>query len=98
MRSYMKNRIDIYDESFISCIERYLQSSMDISKIPEDLLSINLAKLSIIRLPNPLKIKDHNAIVVFSIVKEVNENNIIYYEGWDPQHRGQDIVKRLCQG
>lgn len=98
MRSYMRNRIDIYDESFISCIERYLQSSVDISKIPEDLLSINLAKLSIIRLPNPFKIKDHNAIVVFSIVKEVNENNIIYYEGWDPQHRGQDIVKRLCQG
>ncbi len=93
--TYTKIRIDIYDASFISCIERYLQGSMDINKIPEDLLCINLAKLSIIRLPKPLRIKDKNAIAVFCLVKEINENNIIYYEGWDPQRRGQVIIKRL---
>jgi len=96
--TYMKIRIDIYDDSFISCIERYLQGSMDISKIPENLLCINLAKLSIIRLPNPLKVKDKNTIAAFCLVKEVNENNIIYYEGWDPLQRGQDIIKKLRQG
>lgn len=94
---YEKIKIDIYDNTFISSIERYLQGSMDINKIPEALLCINLAKLSIIRLPKPLRVKDKNAIAVFCLVKEVNENNIIYYEGWDPQRRGQDIIKRLRQ-
>ena len=98
MLTYMKIRIDIYDASFISCIERYLQGSMNISKIPEDLLCINLAKLSIIRLPNSLKVREKNTLAVFCLVKEVNENNIIYYEGWDPQRRGQDIINRLRQG
>lgn len=96
--TYMKIRIDIYDASFISCIERYLQGSMNISKIPEDLLCINLAKLSIIRLPNSLKAREKNALAVFCLVKEVSENNIIYYEGWNPQQRGQEIIKKLRQG
>ena len=96
--TYMKIKIDIYDSSFISCIERYLQGSMDISKIPEDLLCINLAKLSIIRLPKPTKVKDNNALALLFLVKEVNENNIIYYEGWDPQQRGQEIINKLRQG
>ena len=96
--TYMKIKIDIYDGSFISCIERYLQGSMDISKIPEDVLCINLAKLSIIRLPKPLKVEYKNTIAVFCLVKEVGENNIIYYEGWNPQQRGQEIIKKLRQG
>ena len=96
--TYLKIKIDIYDGSFISCIERYLQGSMDISKIPEDVLCINLAKLSIIRLPKPLRIKEKNALAVFCLVKEVSENNIIYYEGWNPQQRGQEIIKKLRQG
>lgn len=96
--TYVKIKIDIYDGSFISCVERYLQGSMDISKIPEDVLCINLAKLSIIRLPKPLKVEDKNSIAVFCLVKEVSENNIIYYEGWNPQQRGQEIIKKLRQG
>ena len=96
--TYMKIKIDIYDDSFISCIERYLQGSMDISKIPEDVLCINLAKLSIIRLPKPQKVNNNNALAVFCLIKEVNENNIIYYEGWDPQLRGKEIIKKLRQG
>lgn len=55
---YEKIKIDIYDNTFISNIKRYLQGSIDIRKIPEDLLCVNLAKLSIIRLPKPLKAKD----------------------------------------
>lgn len=96
--TYMKIKIDIFDGSFISCIERYLQGSMDISKIPEDVLCINLAKLSIIRLPKPLKVRDKNALAVLCLVKEVSGNNIIYYEGWDPQQREQEIIKKLRQG
>lgn len=96
-RIYEKIKIDIYDSSFISCIESYLQGSMDISKIPENFLCINLAKLSIIRLPKPLKVKDKNALAVFCLVKEVCENEIIYYEGWDPQQRGQEIIKNYVK-
>ena len=96
--TYMKIKIDIYDGSFISCIERYLQGSMDISTIPEDILCVNLAKLSIIRLPKPLKAKDEKALAVFCLVKEVGENTITYYEGWDPQQRGQNIIKKLHHG
>ena len=97
-RKYVKIKIDIYDGSFISCIERYLQGSMDISKIPEDLICINLAKLSIIRIPEPLKVKGNNAIAVFCLVKEVSDKKIIYYEGWDPRQRGQEIINKLRQG
>jgi hypothetical protein len=97
-RLYEKIEIDIYDGSFISCIEPYLQGSKDTSKIPEDLLCINLAKLSVIRLPESLKVKGNNAIAVFCLVKEVSDNNIIYFEGWDPQQRGHEIIKKLRQG
>ena len=96
--TYMKIKIDIYDGSFISSIERYLQGCMDISKIPEDLLCINLAKLTIIRLPKLLKVKDNNALAIFCLVKDIDDNHIIYYEGWDPQLRGKEIIKRLRQG
>ena len=95
---YEKIKIDVYDNTFISSIERYLQGSMDINIIPEDLLCINLAKLSIIRLSKPLRAKDKKTIAVFCLVKDVSENNIIYYEGWDPQQRGQEIIKKLHQG
>lgn len=94
---YMKIKIDIYDGSFISSIERYLQGSMDISKIPEDLLCINLAKLTITRLPKLLKVRDNNALAIFCLVKDIDDNHIIYYEGWDPQLRGKEIIKRLRQ-
>jgi hypothetical protein len=96
--TYMKIKIDIYDGSFISSIERYLQGSMDISKIPEDLLCINIAKLTVFRLPKLLKGRDNNALAVFCLVKDADKNNIIYYEGWDPQLRGKEIIKRLRQG
>lgn len=95
--TYMKIKIDIYDKSFISGIEYFLQGSMDISKIPEDLLCINRAKLSIIKLPTPLKVKSPNAVAVFCLAKEYNENNITYYEGWDPQSRGQEAIRIIRQ-
>ena len=87
--------IDIYDDSFISGIERYLQGTMDVNRIPESLLCINLAKLSVFKLPSEIKEKDYNAFAVFCIAKEVNGNNIIYYDGWDPKTRKEEILKEL---
>ena len=90
---YKKMRIDVYDSSFISSIEPYLLGSMVISNIPEDLLCINLAKLSVFRLPSAVRERDDDALVVFCIAKEVNEKNITYYEGWDPQSRKEKIIR-----
>lgn len=97
-RKYYMMTIDIYDESFIAGIEHYLQGTMDVNRIPEYLLCINQAKQSVFRLPSGIKVKGYNALAVFCIVKEVNENNIIYYEEWNPQQRGQEIIKKLRQG
>ena len=94
---YKKIRIDVYDGSFISSIERYLQGSMDFRKIPENILCINLAKLFILRIPSGFKVKDYNALAVFCIAKDANENNIIYYEGWDPQKRKEQILRNIQQ-
>jgi HKD family nuclease len=92
---YKKIRIDVYDGSFISSIERYLQGSMDFRKIPENILCINLAKLFILRIPSGFKVKNYNALAVFCIAKDANENNIIYYEGWDPQKRKEQILRNI---
>ena len=68
---------------------------MDVNRIPESLLCINLAKLSVFKLPSEIKEKDYNAFAVFCIAKEVNGNNIIYYDGWDPKTRKEEILKEL---
>ena len=94
---YRKIKIDIYDGSFISNIERYWQGGMDISRIPENLLCIKLAKLSISRLNLKKKIKGYNALAVFCIAKEIRDNTIIYYDGWDSRTRKENILRGLCQ-
>jgi hypothetical protein len=68
-----------------------------ISRIPENLLCINLAKLSIFRLPSGKKVENCNTLAVFCIVKEIKDNNVIYYEGWNPRAREEYILRGLCQ-
>ena len=92
-RKYYMMTIDIYDESFISGIEHYLQGSMNVNRIPESLLCINLARQSVFKLPSGIKIKGYNTLAVFCIAKEVNEKKVIYYEGWDPQTRKEQILR-----
>ena len=92
-RRYYMMTIDIYDESFISGIEHYLQGTMNVNRIPESLLCINLARQSVFKLPSGIKIKGYNTLAVFCIAKEVNEKKVIYYEGWDPQTRKEQILR-----
>ena len=92
-RKYYMMTIDIYDESFISGIEHYLQGTMNVNRIPESLLCINLARQSVFKLPSGIKIKGYNTLAVFCIAKEVNEKKVIYYEGWDPQTRKEQILR-----
>ena len=93
---YKKIRIEIYDESFISAIKKYMNGN-DISKIPDRLICIDLAKLSIYKLPvvNNIKDEEVNTIAVFCIVKEIYDDKIVYYAGWDPITRGERIARIL---
>ena len=66
---------------------------MNVKRIPESLLCINLARQSVFKLPSGIKIKGYNTLAVFCIAKEVNEKKVIYYEGWDPQTRKEQILR-----
>ena len=37
------------------------------------------------------------AINVFGIVKKINGDNVIFYEGWDPQKRGEKITREFFE-
>lgn len=91
-------RIDVYDNAFISSIDKYLEGD-DISRIPDSLICINFAKLFLFRLPSNVKdrVKHGNAIAAFCMAKEVNGSKIVYYEGWDPQTRKEKILRDLCR-
>ena len=36
-------------------------------------------------------------IYLFGIAKDVNNENVSFYEGWDPQERGKKIEKELFE-
>lgn len=96
--TYKKFKIDIYDEAFISNLNKYFNDGMDISCIPENIICIHLAKLFVYKHPTEIYTKTTNkirAIAVFCIVKENNNDNIEYYEGWDPKSRGEIIVEKF---
>lgn len=93
---YEKIQIDIYDDVFISTLNRYIKDNMDISNIPENLICINLAKLFMCRYPEKTDIGGVQKIVVLCIVKETNGDDVVYYEGWDPQTRVKKILEKLC--
>ena len=37
------------------------------------------------------------AINVFGIVKEVIDDKIVFYEGWDPKERGKKIEEKFFE-
>lgn len=95
---YTKIQIDIYDNHFISALSKFIKDNKDITNIPEDLICIDHAKLSIYKYPKEAKalnLPERKAIVVFSIVKETKGDNIVYYEGWDPKSRGKNIIEKF---
>lgn len=91
---YKKIEIDIYDDVFVSALSKFMKDNMDISNIPEDLICIDYAKLSIYKYPTDAKTSESQkkTIEVFCIVKEIERDNIVYYEGWDPKSRGKSKV------
>lgn len=100
-------KLKIYDEQFISDIKKILcpnTLSMTTRKlIPDSMLCIDLAKMFYYQFSSPMFNKSlpetHKnmrlAINLFGIVKEINGDKVVFYEGWDPQKRGEKIMKKF---
>ena len=103
--------LNIYDEDYIVAIKKVLCSkilSITTRKyIPDCMVCINMAKMFYYQFPSPMFNKSQpmtwrntmpriiSAINLLGIVKEVDGDNIVFYEGWDPQKRGEKIMKEF---
>jgi len=103
--------LNIYDEQFISDVKKILCNktlSMTTRKlIPDSMLRIDLAKMFYYQFPSPMFNKSQPrtckntmprtrlAINLFGIVKEVDGDTVVFYDGWEPQKRGEKIMKEF---
>ena len=106
-------KLDIYDKEFIDTIKNFLGSkpiTYDNNEcIPESVIRINKAQMFFYKFPSPLYNKNQDrtwrygmprtipAINVFGIVKEVIDDKIVFYEGWDPNERGKKIAEKFFE-
>lgn len=103
-------KLKIYDEQFITDIKKVLRpkilSRTTWKLIPDNMLRIDLAKMFYYQFQSPMYNKSQpktwnntqrtiSAINLFGIVKEKNGDNNVFYEGWDPQKRGEKIMKEF---
>ena len=108
-------KLQVYDSEFVNVIRKFWSGKNydDYERIPKDILIIENAKLFYYQFPSPMFNKSQpktwkntmprtiSSINLLGIVKEVVEDNAVFYEGWDPQKRGEKImkeffVKELC--
>ena len=101
----------VYDKEFIKTIKEFLGAStlsyVTNSLIPDCMLQIEKAKMFFYRFPSPMFNKTQPrsfkntmpriipAINLFGIVKDLEGENVVFYEGWDPQKRGEKIAKEF---
>ena len=103
--------INIYDEQFVVDIKKVLCSKMlsmtTRKSIPDSVLRIDLAKMFYYQFPSPMFNKSQprtwknsmprtiSAINLLGIVKEIDGNRVVFYDGWDPKIRGEKIMKEF---
>ena len=103
--------LHIYDEQFVADVKKVLCSktlSMETRKsIPDVMLRIDLAKMFYYQFPSPMFNKSQprtwknnmprtiSAINLLGLIKEADGDNIVFYEGWAPQKRGEKIMKEF---
>lgn len=103
--------LNIYDTDFIASIRKVLGSqtlSIQTRKnIPDSLLCIIFAKIFFYQFSSLMYNKTQSrtwqnglprtisAINLFGIAKEVDGDNVVFYEGWDPQERGKKIEEKF---
>lgn len=102
-------KLKVYDIKFIEVIKTYWGTSTtgDYKLIPAKILTIEGAKLFFYHFSTPLYNKSQSrtwkstepriipSINIFGIVKESDGNILTFYEGWDPQKRGEKIMKEF---
>lgn len=102
--------LEIYDKQFVEVIKRYDNDKRGYhwyKDIPEELLRIELAQMFFYEFPSPMyntrqprtwrntTKREISAIDVFGIAKDVNGDKVVFYDGWDPQQRGQKIQNKF---
>lgn len=103
--------LKIYDKEYIAAIKKVLGSETlsytTRKNIPDYMLRINRAKMFYYQFPSPMYNKSQErmwknytqrtiaGINLFGIVKEVNDDKVVFYDGWDPQKRGEQIMKEF---
>lgn len=103
--------LKIYDKEYIAAIKKVLGSETlsytTRKNIPDYMLRINRAKMFYYQFPSPMYNKKQErmwknytqrtiaGINLFGIVKEVNDDKVVFYDGWDPQKRGEQIMKEF---
>jgi hypothetical protein len=102
-------KLKIHDYEFVNVIRKYWGEKTydDYELIPKDILTIENAKLFYYQFPSPMFNKRQprtrkntmprtiSAINLFGIVKEVNGDSNIFFDGWDPKKRGEIIMKEF---
>jgi hypothetical protein len=104
-------KLNIYDEEFIKTIRMILcskpLSSTTRKCIPDSMLLIYKAEMFFYKFPSPLFNKSQpktrknatprtiSAINLLGIVQEDDGGNAVFYDGWDPQKRGEKIMKEF---
>lgn len=104
-------KLNIYDRDFIDSIKYILGTKplglRTRSIIPDYMLRIDKAKLFFYKFSSPMFNKSQprtwrntmprtiSTINVFGIVKEVDGDNVVFFDGWNPQERGKRIENDL---
>lgn len=101
-------KLKIHDYEFVNVIRKYWGEKTydDYERIPKDILTIENAKLFYFQFPSPMFNKSQprtwkntmprtiSAINLLGIVNVIDGDNVVFYEGWDPQKRGEKIMKQ----
>jgi len=104
-------KLNIYDEDFIKATRMIIGSktfsSITKINIPDSMLIIDKAQMYFYKFPSPLFNKSLpktwrnntprtiSAINLLGIVQEDDGGNAVFYDGWDPQKRGEKIMKEF---
>ncbi len=103
--------LKINDEVFLSNIKKILCSktlSIAIRKyIPDNMLRIDFARMFYYQFPYPMFNKNHpktwkntmprtiSGINILGIIKEINGDKIVFFDGWNPQVKGEKIMNEF---
>lgn len=103
--------LNVYDSEYVETIKRILDTKQlsyeTRALIPDSMLCIDKAKMYFYRFPSPMFNKSQprtwknttprtiSSINLLGIVREGDGDNAVFYEGWNPQNRGEKIMKEF---